>query len=139
MTLRLSVSTTNAVPPPIFEWYVDGRWVASGTNATLVLPQVGEAQAGTYQVVADNGFGRVSVMLGAVSIVVPYLRTEPLLPDGTFRVVLPERRDRTVVLQSSPDLIQWHSLKIIPSNAPPYVDLMPTNLGGWFFKAQTNQ
>jgi alkyl sulfatase BDS1-like metallo-beta-lactamase superfamily hydrolase len=59
-------------PPLGYQWYFNGtNAVLEATNATLVLGQVREEQAGAYTVVVTNGYGAATSQVAQVSVVVP--------------------------------------------------------------------
>jgi sugar lactone lactonase YvrE len=69
-TARLSV-VAGGTPPLTYAWYARGaNPVPGGTNATLVLPNVGAADAGSYRVVVTDLYG--SVTSQAANLLVGY-------------------------------------------------------------------
>lgn len=43
--------------PIYYQWTFNGRALPDATNASLILPNVGQLDAGTYQIIAYNAFG----------------------------------------------------------------------------------
>jgi hypothetical protein len=62
-------------PAPVFQWRLNGQNIQGATGATLVLQNVGTAQAGSYTVVASNNSGSISS--GTASLAVVASATDP--------------------------------------------------------------
>jgi hypothetical protein len=68
--VTFSVSATGT-PAPTLQWRKDGTAIAGATSATLVLPAVTTAQAGTYTVIATNVVGSVSSNSATLAVTSP--------------------------------------------------------------------
>lgn len=53
-------ASASGVPEPSYGWTFNGIPIAGATSATLTLPSLAQAQAGTYTVTASNASGSVS-------------------------------------------------------------------------------
>jgi hypothetical protein len=56
-------------PPPVYQWRVNGQNLPSATGATLVLQNVGVAQAGSYMVIASNSSGSVASVPASLAVI----------------------------------------------------------------------
>jgi hypothetical protein len=66
-TVTLSVVATGN-PVPTYQWRKDGVAIAGATSATLTLPNVQAANAGSYTVVVTNSQGTVTSSAATVSV-----------------------------------------------------------------------
>jgi hypothetical protein len=105
-TVQLSVAVSSC-PPLQYQWYFnDSTALATGTNATLVLPNVTIDAGGTYQVVISNDYGSVTSSPAVLTISgAPVILTQPLdilvAEGGTAQF--------TVAAEASPDpTYQWY-------------------------------
>ncbi len=55
-------------PAPQYQWQKDGADLPGASGATLVLPDITLAQAGSYRVVASNGVGSVTSELAQLTV-----------------------------------------------------------------------
>jgi subtilisin-like proprotein convertase family protein len=70
-TAELSVAVQGA-EPIFYQWYFNGtNALAQGTNASLILTDVGLSQAGSYQVVVSNFFGTALSSVAKLNIIEP--------------------------------------------------------------------
>ncbi len=105
-TVQVSVAVSSC-PPLQYQWYFNGtNALATGTNATLVLPNVTIDAAGTYQVIIGNNYGSVTSAPAVLTISgAPVILTQPLdtlvAEGGTAQF--------TVTAEGSPDpSYQWY-------------------------------
>jgi hypothetical protein len=105
-TVQVSVAVSSC-PPLQYQWYFNGsNSLATGTGATLVLPNVTIDAAGTYQVVISNDYGSVTSAPAVLTISgAPVILTQPLdtlvAEGGTAQF--------TVTAEGSPDpSYQWY-------------------------------
>jgi hypothetical protein len=63
----LSVDVSSATPVT-FKWFTGGKAITGATNAMLVLPQISQANAGTYYVVANNSGGNVASKNAVITV-----------------------------------------------------------------------
>ena len=70
-TLQLSVAAQGG-DPISYQWYFNStQALARGTNATLTVPNIDSAQAGTYRVVVSNLFGRATSATAHITVITP--------------------------------------------------------------------
>lgn len=74
-TSSFSVSVTGS-PAPTYQWRKDSVNIAGATSATLALPNIQLAQAGSYSVVVTNSAGTVT-SAGATLTVMPFVQEIP--------------------------------------------------------------
>ena len=58
-------------PPLRFQWQFNGGSIADGTNATLLVTNVQDAQLGDYAVVITNSFGPVTSTVATLTFLTP--------------------------------------------------------------------
>ena len=63
--VTLGVTATGATN---YQWQFNGAAIAGATNATLSLPNIGTAQAGSYTVVVSNGTGPVTSNAAIITV-----------------------------------------------------------------------
>lgn len=66
--LLLEAGIAPGSPPPNYRWFWNGAPVPGGTNASLSLPEVSTALAGTYSVIASNFAGMVTNLAAVVTV-----------------------------------------------------------------------
>ena len=59
--------------PLAYQWYKNGAPIAEATNSTYTIPSSAPSDAGSYQVVLTNGFGAVTSVVTALTILGPAL------------------------------------------------------------------
>jgi alpha-tubulin suppressor-like RCC1 family protein len=146
-TAHFSAGVTGSQPIS-FQWQRNGNDVPGATSASLIIPGLGFAQAGTYRLVASNGFG-VTLSDPAELTVVPVAlfgdQNPPLLPPNTLSTGLtnpPARATNAVQIAAgghhllamlddgSP--LAWGSNENgqleVPTGLPPFTTLEG---GGW--------
>lgn len=55
-----SVTSTNGVPPPTYQWYFNNGLISNATNSTYMIASAAAANMGTYHVVIANAAGSVT-------------------------------------------------------------------------------
>ena len=55
-----SVTSTNGVPPPTYQWKKGGVDIANATNSTYTIASASPADMATYSVVVANAAGSVT-------------------------------------------------------------------------------
>ena len=105
-TVQLSVAVSSC-PPLQYQWFFDGsNALATGTSATLVLPNVTIDAAGAYQAIISNDYGSVTSAPAVLTISgAPVILTQPIdtlvAEGGTAQF--------TVTAEASPDpSYQWY-------------------------------
>ncbi len=98
-----------------FQWYFNTNTpVAGATNATLLLPTVQAANAGTYTVTVTNLAGAVTSgpALLAVSVTLPARPqvTGLAFANGAFSLTVNGDAGHNYIIQSSADLAGWTSI-----------------------------
>lgn len=53
--VTLTCRDTGARPGTVYTWYKNGRWLAEGLDASLVLPGARRTDAGAYACLAGRG------------------------------------------------------------------------------------
>src|SRR5438093_2852428 len=80
--------STNAVPPPTYQWYRDRFLVPGANNPGLELPGPNPRDAGLYYVVITTPFGIITNYVATVEVKIPFslVGLPDRLPDGSFEV-----------------------------------------------------
>jgi len=75
----VALSVIAVGPPPLFyRWTYNGTDIASATDSTVVLTDVGTNQTGNYDVVVSNNFGSVTSSNAVLTVdVPPRIETQP--------------------------------------------------------------
>ena len=128
----------NATPDTTYRWRLNSAFLPGGTNAFLLLTNVGAGQAGTYSVVVSNFVGLVTNTIARLTVQVPlhvsYTATQT---NGQLQFRVQGTVSRGVVLQQSSNLVSWIPVQ---TNATPNVPFefpapSPTNARSRFFRA----
>jgi sugar lactone lactonase YvrE len=137
-TVELTVAATGA-PTPTYQWTRNGLIVANATAATLTLPNIQSAQAGTYAVLVRNSLGAITSTSAIVEVLnTPVLHLQPLdqsvTAGGTVTL--------TVGAGGQPPLtLQWYRNGVpIPSqtNASIVLSNVQGSTAGDYFVIATN-
>jgi hypothetical protein len=109
--LTLRVSVANPVPPPGFQWLLNGQVVSGATNSNLELTNVQGADSGTYSVIVSNFAGAVTYTSASVTVDVP-LHVQRLKrgTNGQASCVVMGNPGQNYVLQASTNLMDWTGL-----------------------------
>ena len=122
--------STNAVPPPAYQWYRDGVLIPGATNPWLDLPWPKAGDAGLYYVVITTPFGVITNYVATVEVKIPFslVGLPDRLPDGIFDLQLFGTPGDPFVMQSTPDFFGWTDLVV--GFMPGYtITLSDTNAG----------
>jgi hypothetical protein len=129
--------------PVRYQWQFQGAALPDATNSTLTLPGVQFTNAGAYAVtvfvltndVAPATFSAsLTVLSGDVTLSQPQV-----LPNGAFQMLIEGLPGADYVLEISPDLTNWTTLRSVTyTNGPmPVVDDTATNAPQRFYRART--
>lgn len=58
---------TLGIPPITYQWYKNNQALATGTDATLVFPNLVASDAGSYYMIAANALGRATTSVATLS------------------------------------------------------------------------
>ncbi len=97
----------NGTLPLSYQWYHNTNTpVANGTNATLTLTNVQDADAGSYSVIITNSYGSVTTAMAALTVnTPPSISTQP----AGLTVIPGQNATFTVVADGSQPLnYQWY-------------------------------
>ena len=122
--------STNAVPPPTYQWYRDRFLVPGATNPGLDLAGPNPGDAGLYYVVITTPFGVITNYVATVEVRIPFslVGLPDRLPDGIFDLQISGTPGDPFALQSTPDLFGWTDLVV--GTLPGYtITLSDTNAG----------
>lgn len=117
------VAHARGAEPILYQWFHRGRALEGQTNATLEIPNAGEANEGPYHVVATNEGG-------SDTSIVALLSTGPVLfsSDPFNAAVLPGRPVRLTAVPVSPEpttFVWWHGSRRVEGADTPKLDLGP--------------
>ena len=106
--------STNALPPPTYQWYRDRFLVPGANNPGLDLPGATPGDAGLYYVAITTPFGIITNYVATVEVKIPFslVGLPDLLPDGIFDLQLFGTPGDPFAPQSTPDLFGWTDLVI---------------------------
>ncbi len=109
--LALSVTVTNAIPTPAYQWLWNGRIIPGGTASNLNLSNLQASQAGIYSVVASNFAGAITSTVAIVTIALPIqLSYEITQNNGRIQFRLMGPASTGLVMEASSDLMNWMPL-----------------------------
>ena len=122
--------STNAVPPPSYQWYRDGLLIPGATSPGLDLPGPNARDAGLYYVVITTPFGIITNYVATVEVKNPFslVGLPDRLPEGIFDLQVFNTPGDPFVMQSTADLFGWTDLVV--GAMPGYtIKLSDTNAG----------
>jgi len=101
--------STNAVPPPTYQWYHDGVLIPGATNPGLDLPWPSARDAGLYYVVITTPFSIITNYVATVEVKVPFslVGLPDRLSDGIFDLQVSGTPGDPFAMQSTLDLFGW--------------------------------
>src|SRR5207245_4627836 len=107
--------STNAVPPPSYQWYRDGLLIPGATNPGLDLPGPNARDAALYYLVITTPFGVITNYVATVEVRIPFslVGLPDRLPDGIFDLQISGTPGDPFALQSTPDLCDWTDLAVV--------------------------
>jgi hypothetical protein len=139
-TAKFIIAYTNGVGPFTFQWQFNSTNLDGATNASLSLTNVQLNQAGTYSVVASNGYGNITN--NANLTVQPFVfnagSTNLALATNGFKFLLDSvYATNSVVIFASTDLLNWSPILTNPpaTGSVLFLDSAATNLPLRFYRA----
>ncbi len=112
-SLSLNAGTGGTLPPPTYQWRLEGKLVADATNATLALTNFQATQAGTYSVVIRNFAGGITNYLATVNLIAPIvLSHELVLSNGQPAIRFTGPITNELVLEGTRDFSNWVPLQM---------------------------
>lgn len=133
---RFSAGATNAIPPPTYRWYHNGKPIAGATNDWYELASLQLTNAGIYSVTVSNALGEVQQLIAQLTA--PMLTSELRVTDGTYRLTLApvEQAGGVMVLESSANLVDWTLVQPHTNAAMPLTLELPLQPNQLFFSLQ---
>jgi hypothetical protein len=133
--LLLSTASTNGVPPPIYQWRLNGVNVAGGTGSSLALPNLRYTNNGLYTVVVSNLVGMLTNSVANVSLPVP-LRLELDRSSGSPKFRIEGTATQAVSIQISANLTTWTNVftNANPNAAINYLDGLAPGRNSSFYR-----
>jgi hypothetical protein len=133
--LILTAPVTNGVPPPAWQWYLDGTALAGATNRTLTVGVSGRTNGGTYAVVTANALGAVTAQVAQVTVKVP-LRLDVAL-DAQGARLSGTNTSPSLLVRWSTNLANWFPLytNSVPDRPFSFLDVAPSNRPRRFYQA----
>ena len=144
-SIALGASTLFSViatgsPPLYYQWTFNGGLLgAASTNSFLSLTNVQFTNEGNYAVTVTNLIASTNSPAAFLEVLFnTILSGAQLLPDGTFRMQLTGKPNRTYAIETSAGLTNWTQLTTIPyTNGPmPFADSTATNATKRFYRAR---
>jgi hypothetical protein len=101
--------STNAVPPPTYQWFRDGVLIPGAGNPGLNLPGPSVRDAGLYYVVITTPFGVITDYVATVEVKIPFslVGLPDRLPAGIFDLQVSGTPGDPFTMQSTLDLFGW--------------------------------
>ena len=132
--------TASGYPFPAYQWLFNEADWASGTNATLALPNVQTNQAGSYRVIVTNSYGSVTSQVAVLTVVPPpprILAGSLVRTNGQFKFTLQSQPGSRFVIQASTNLVNWTNLATVTNvlGTIPFTDTA-TNFKWRFYRAR---
>jgi hypothetical protein len=139
-TIRLEAETAGTFPGTHYQWLHNGEAISGATNTTLVLDELLGTHGGQYAVIASNEFGAVSNQVAEIVVEIPYLGFRMAPASATMRIELREMPGQSLLLESSPDLVNWFPLHTnLGSGQPFFLDVATTGAQQAFYRARPLQ
>lgn len=111
VTSNASFSISAAgVPPPAYQWRLNGTNILGATNTTFSRPNVLYADAGYYSVVVTNVAGSVissNALLSILPAAPAWFGDTSLLSDGHLVITLSGDAGATYFVEASTNLVNW--------------------------------
>ena len=134
-----SVTATGS-PPLFYQWTFNGGLLgAATTNAFLSLTNVQLTNEGNYAVIVTNIIASTNSPSAFLEVLFNTVLSSPqLLPDGTFRLQLTGKPNRTYAIETSASFTNWTQLATIPytNGSMPFSDPSATNANKRFYRAR---
>jgi hypothetical protein len=124
-TVVLQAGGTNSIPPPHYQWRLNGTNLSGATASTYTLQNIQWGQRGTYSVVISNLVGIVTNSVATVLVEIPLQIAPVISPNGT-RFELTAGASDPVVLQVTTNFSTWSAL-FTNSNPNLLIDFLDTN------------
>lgn len=117
-------AAATAQTPLSYQWSKDGVPIATGTNATLLIPDAQPAQVGIYKVTVSNGFTGVLSLPAALAVIPSSGAGAPGFAGGQFGFGLAGPAGAIFMVEASTDLRDWLSLStnVFGADFFPFVD-----------------
>jgi hypothetical protein len=134
---------TGVNTPVRFQWRFGGEELSGATNTTLTLTNVTADDQGTYAVTVEVPTNNVAPATFAASLTVlggdVTLSQPQVLSNGAFQMLLEGLPGRDYLLEISPDLTNWTTLRPITytNGLMPVVDDTATNAAQRFYRARS--
>jgi uncharacterized repeat protein (TIGR01451 family) len=123
----------DGTPPLTYEWLRNSVILAGRTGAVLRITNVVSSDAGNYQAIVANAFGRATSAVARLTIREPFLLqlrlADPTLSNNVFRFQVTGPINTNYVVSRSTDLTNWFALQtnwvvdgilqFADTNAPP--------------------
>jgi PKD repeat protein len=125
-TACFSVTSTNGVPAPTYQWSFNGHAISGATNATYCIASASPANAGSYSVTVANSAG--SVTSSNATLTVDSVMTATLFPtNGAVNVCYDT--PLFITFSQTPVLSGTGKVNIYASGSTNPVDTIDTSLG----------
>ena len=139
-TAKFTVPYTNGVGPFNWQWQCNNTNISGATNASLSLTNVQLNQAGTYSLVAGNGYGNVTntAPLTVLPMAFSASSTNLLMTTNGFKFRLDSvYATQSVVILASTNLVSWLPILTNPpaTGSVLFLDSAATNLPQRFYQA----
>jgi len=105
----------NGAQPLSYQWHFNGGLMAGKTSAVLRLTNVVQRDAGDYQAIVANAYGRATSAIARLTVREPFtlqLRLGgPLMTNAAFQFQVSGPIYTNYIIWGSPDLTNWFPLK----------------------------
>jgi len=110
-SLTFFVTSADSIPPPIYQWRLNGKDIAGATNLSLTLLNLLPTQTGIISVVASNFTGAVTNTVASITVAQPIqLQYDFTTSAGAIRFHLTSSPG-TGVIEGSTDLATWTPIR----------------------------
>ncbi|MEY4384965.1 MAG: hypothetical protein RLY20_248 [Verrucomicrobiota bacterium] len=106
----------SSVSPMTYQWLFNGNAITGATNMTLVLTNIGSAQAGSYSVIVSNAVGATT---NTASLVLPAPPTLAATPVSSGVQISYDQLSAAATVQFSTNLTSWQTLTNLPATSSP--------------------
>ena len=105
--LTLNACQTNTLPPPVYQWRLNGVNIAGATNCIYSLSAIHYSHHGSYSVVISNFAGAITNTVAVVGVEIPLSIARELSSSNTVQFHIIATATQSVILRVSTNLATW--------------------------------
>jgi Ig-like domain-containing protein len=135
--LTLTAGTTGGIPPPVYQWRLNGTNLPGATSSNLVIHNLNPAMAGAYSVVVSNFAGVTTNLLATIAVHVPlHLENALRSTNRLFTFQVMGNVGQLIAVQASSDLEHWVTIHTnrLPHWQVPFTDTNAPQFNHRFYR-----